>query len=799
MILYFNKTGELTTVIPHGEPVRQYNNINMYVYLDEDFFEDEEDREKHTFNLELTMPKVGATSSVPQIMYYKGITQFKKLTDSEITYDLVDNKTYICYYSLVQSGLSTVYPGNLVCNISIVKTKDASSTEVVDTQYLGMAQIFVERTFGSTKRVSDTSAAQYQQMLNQLNNFVAKKEDKENVGGTINYAINLTTNLNGTQYTDAKFNENNILVDNDGNNIINETEIKPYLKLMLGNSYTPKINNKLGRGIFLITKEDKKMWRLVYDSTKGLYAQEFINDLGAVFNELGEKIIETYVRKDGDNIVGTLNVDGKLNSNGSEVVNLNDAQTINGAKTFKTLQVNDALLTNSIYNFGTSSIKNENNEFHYIKGYTDETGNFVEVLNAELFTRKGGEITGNLLVRGELKNTGDTILDTLDVKNLLIGQLKIEVTDTENSIAYTITFPEKNGTIAFVEDVNLKLNKTGGEITGDIKLNGILYSNAIYSLNHFDSNGIGAQAIVCDETGGWHVLTGPNVAPTNDNLIAVVGQLNKFEILNGKKLTANLESDYSISAKTLMTDSLLGKDTYNGKMLSFDKAYNTWHYMDVVGDVTSNENEIATKKEIKVLEERIDSISEVSPEIFDTFKEISQYIKNDESGANGLISSVVENKEQINTLKENVENLTLVTSVVWEDSLKLINDNTLLNTDQLTTVILNDAIKNGDIVKVYISGNSTYAYISGGVIEFNVTSYELDSGSLEECICGRGMYLASYPGSQTTIISAHIAETGFETKKMLLNIHNLSPVVSGGVPQSSTELYLRKVEVIRKK
>lgn len=72
---------------------------------------------------------------------------------------------------------------------------------------------------------------------------------------------------------------------------------------------------------------------------------------------------------------------------------------------------------------------------------------------------------------------------------------------------------------------NTYVRKTGGEITGDIKLNGVLYSNRIYSINHYDSNGIGAQAIVCDETGGWHVLTGPSVVPNSDNLIVVKGEL----------------------------------------------------------------------------------------------------------------------------------------------------------------------------------------------------------------------------------------------------------------------------------
>ena len=390
MILYFNKFGELTTSIPHGEPVRQGNNINLYVYLDVDFFETDEDIETHKINIEFTMPKNGAVSSVPQIMQFQGIKQFKKITDSEIIYDLVNNREYLCYYSLVQSGISTVYPGNLIANVSIVNTENAESTEVKDVRYTGSAQIFVERTFGSTQRVSDVSSSHYQQLLNQLNNFVAQKEDRANVGGTINFSQNLLTNLNGFTYTSAKFNEENILVDDENNVIIDEIAIKPYLKLLLGNSYVPKINNQLGRGIFLITSDDKKIWRLTYNSSVGLKAEEWTNTLPCVFDVDGDEIKEKYASKE----------------------------------------------------------------------YVEK--NYLPLTGAEL--TEDLKIEGNIWV-GELNS------NLVDTDSILLGDSGLNFNSKGNE--YRIEFPEKNGTVAYIKDLESYLPLTGGTIDGDL----IIHSN----------------------------------------------------------------------------------------------------------------------------------------------------------------------------------------------------------------------------------------------------------------------------------------------------------------------------------
>ena len=40
MFLYFNQSGELTTCIPHGEPPRQGNDLNVWIAVDKQYFTD---------------------------------------------------------------------------------------------------------------------------------------------------------------------------------------------------------------------------------------------------------------------------------------------------------------------------------------------------------------------------------------------------------------------------------------------------------------------------------------------------------------------------------------------------------------------------------------------------------------------------------------------------------------------------------------------------------------------------------------------------------------------------------------
>lgn len=176
MYLYFNKEGILTTSIPHGEPVRQGSFLNIYVCLDVDFFEDDIDRKKHALNIELTLPTgvIGTTNCVPEIE--PSIQTFRKTSDSEVTYDLIDGAPYWTYYFRFSPETSTNYHGVLKANISIKSTYEDEYGDVleIDRVQFGETQIFVEKTFGFGKKAVDNSTLHYENLIIQINEIDKK-------------------------------------------------------------------------------------------------------------------------------------------------------------------------------------------------------------------------------------------------------------------------------------------------------------------------------------------------------------------------------------------------------------------------------------------------------------------------------------------------------------------------------------------------------------------------------------------------------------------------------------------------
>lgn len=123
MFLYFDKQGTLKTAIPHGNPVRQGDDLQIVVCLDSDFFVDPVTKDNWSLQLFLTLPNgensLGTGTSPTKIP--TSTTIFKKTVDSEITYDLVDGKSYWMYEFDIPASQSTVYDGNLIANIKFLK------------------------------------------------------------------------------------------------------------------------------------------------------------------------------------------------------------------------------------------------------------------------------------------------------------------------------------------------------------------------------------------------------------------------------------------------------------------------------------------------------------------------------------------------------------------------------------------------------------------------------------------------------------------------------------------------------
>ena len=133
MYLYFNKQGVLTTVIPHGEPVRQGSTLNLYVCFDEDYFSNKEELNKFVISSSLNLPSSNNRSTDFIFQNYPSHpVLFEKLIDSEITYDLIPGKYYWIFHQELAPELSTVNSGKLTINVKIEKIGafDLIGTEV---------------------------------------------------------------------------------------------------------------------------------------------------------------------------------------------------------------------------------------------------------------------------------------------------------------------------------------------------------------------------------------------------------------------------------------------------------------------------------------------------------------------------------------------------------------------------------------------------------------------------------------------------------------------------------------------
>ena len=183
MYLYFNKQGILTTKLIHGEPVRQGSYLNLYVLLDEDFFDDIIPGTEPEIYCQFVFPN-GATLDTqdapnmtspfmnknPQKDYI-----FQKTDDSEVTFDLIEGKKYIRYGWRYTPEQATYLCGILTACISIHKytRDDENRLQTTDINYFGKAEINVEETLGNKRKKYDVTEAYYEKINKLLKEFEA--------------------------------------------------------------------------------------------------------------------------------------------------------------------------------------------------------------------------------------------------------------------------------------------------------------------------------------------------------------------------------------------------------------------------------------------------------------------------------------------------------------------------------------------------------------------------------------------------------------------------------------------------
>ena len=204
MFIYFNKLGELTTIIPHGEIVRQGSWFTLNVALDDDV--DISDK-----NMWFRYKRRGSERFTGDTNYQghfdmikEGSIPFKSLDPKEATFDLVDGKYYKVFSYKVNTDTGmTAIDGNVEVVFTLVTSDTTGGTE--DVKMEGRANIYVEPTYGlHPERGLDLSVSEYatiMQSINQIQNSYKVKNvvvsQSENEVGDIENTITIT-------YNDAK-------------------------------------------------------------------------------------------------------------------------------------------------------------------------------------------------------------------------------------------------------------------------------------------------------------------------------------------------------------------------------------------------------------------------------------------------------------------------------------------------------------------------------------------------------------------------------------------------------------------
>ena len=180
MYIYFNKSYEATTVIPHGEIVRQGGDLNLYVCFDEEL------SNKSIFCSVIHNNELIGTR---QPLDYKGFKEFKKIKDSEITYDLVDGKSYYIYGIKFFPDEATNFYGNIKLtfeifsniNVNNVGTEENPDYEVInqgETIATATVTVYVEKTFGYSQPNVNMSPADFESLKRIIASVDIRKVDK---------------------------------------------------------------------------------------------------------------------------------------------------------------------------------------------------------------------------------------------------------------------------------------------------------------------------------------------------------------------------------------------------------------------------------------------------------------------------------------------------------------------------------------------------------------------------------------------------------------------------------------------
>ena len=199
MYIYFNSSLEPTTVIPHGEILRQGGDLNVYVCFDE---------EVQTAGKSISCSVIHNESVIgtPHFLDYIGNRVFYRTKDSEVIYDLVEGQSYQTYHTKFYPNEATEEFGNITLSFEFIDPKGkVTKTAAVKT--------YVEKTIGYSKPKIEITPSQYDQLIKEIQKIDAKNVDLDWIKDNVIF----TTNIEKIELTNID--KGRILIDTNNGNI----------------------------------------------------------------------------------------------------------------------------------------------------------------------------------------------------------------------------------------------------------------------------------------------------------------------------------------------------------------------------------------------------------------------------------------------------------------------------------------------------------------------------------------------------------------------------------------------------
>lgn len=176
MVLYYDSTGKLKTMIPHGEPIRQGSLLNLYFYFDLD---NELVTASKALLIRYKLPNSNIFSS-NSVATYNGSVPFSQIVESDDVEEIggLVNGTSYRKFTCALGTAATQVCGNLEVAVYACDTQTVNSqTTYLNPVHLGNATIYLERTLGLFPNATlGMTRTEYEALLEALVPLVALRQ-----------------------------------------------------------------------------------------------------------------------------------------------------------------------------------------------------------------------------------------------------------------------------------------------------------------------------------------------------------------------------------------------------------------------------------------------------------------------------------------------------------------------------------------------------------------------------------------------------------------------------------------------